>query len=545
MSSTMGPPPDGTPRVVWRSQASATGKPQPVGPSAPWVIPSDGPVRRPGHTTAAARGEAASGTPPLATIPLFAPPLPPPSADAESPPTPPAPTAIRGEQGVDWSLVVRLRRTAATEITEAMQEHQAAKGSPMSADDRRMLGRHIVRRVVAQHAEQLSTSGAALWPIELEQKYARALEDGIFGYGRLQPLLEMPDVENIEINGCEVVRVQYADGRRRTMPRVADSDDELVEAIRFLGESASPTRPFDDMHPTMTLALGDRFRLHAIGFGLSHRPSVTIRQHILTDVTLKDLVRLAMMPEAVARFLHAAVLARKSIVVAGDQGAGKTTLLRALVAAIPYTERFGTIETDYELLTHLQPGRENVVALQARVGMGELHDGRRLGEVTVADLIPEALRQNLMRLVVGEVRGSEAGAMFEAMSAGAGTLSTTHSHSSASIMDRLASRVAHGGVVSLAEAYRQLAHNVDLLVHIRLSDDTWRGGVRRRYLSEIRQLTGGIENERPTTHLTYTTDGDGNPLSFHPDLGFWADLAPYDHAWDPATGVGPARRASL
>ena len=104
-----------------------------------------------------------------------------------------------------------------------------------------------------------------------------------------------------------------------------------------------------------------------------------------------------------------------------------------------------------------------------------------------------------------------------------------------------AARVAHGGVVGLGEAYRLLAHNVDLLVHIRLDDDTWRGGTRRRYLSEIRQLTGAMENERPTSHLTYTTDAEGRPLSFHPDLAFWAELAPYDHAWSgEAAAAAPA-----
>ena len=119
----------------------------------------------------------------------------------------------------------------------------------------------------------------------------QAVENAVFGYGRLQPLLDLPDVENIEIHGWNSVVVQYGDGRREKMPPVADSDDELVEAIRFLGQNNQPSRPFDDTHPTMTLALGERFRLHAIGFGLSHRPSVVIRQHILTDVTLADLVR--------------------------------------------------------------------------------------------------------------------------------------------------------------------------------------------------------------------------------------------------------------
>ena len=397
--------------------------------------------------------------------------------------------------------------------------------------DRRLLGRSIVKAVVRDHVDALSTNGEALWSMVVEQAYAQAVESAIFGFGRFQPLFEIPDAENIEIHGCDSVVVQYGDGRREERPAVADSDAELVEAIRFLGETVTPARPFDDTHPMMTLALGDRFRLHAIGFGLSYRPSITIRQHTLTDVTLRELADGGMMPVEVARFLHAAVLARKSMVISGDQGAGKTTLLRALIAAIPENERFGTLETDYELLTHLQPHRRNMLALQARVGMGEVQDGRRLGEFTVADLIPEALRQNLSRLIVGEVRGGEAGAMFEAMTAGAGTLSTTHSHSAASTIDRLASRVAQGGVLTVEEAYRQIAHHIHLLIHVRLVDDTWRGGKRTRAVAEIRQLTGGLEGGRPVTHLCYESGPDGNQR-FSPEAGLLAELAPFATAWD-------------
>jgi Flp pilus assembly CpaF family ATPase len=150
-----------------------------------------------------------------------------------------------------------------------------------------------------------------------------------------------------------------------------------------------------------------------------------------------------------------------------------------------------------------------------------------VGEFTVADLIPEALRQNLARLIVGEVRGGEAGAMFEAMTAGAGTMSTTHSHSAASTIDRLASRVAQGGVLTIEEAYRQIAHHIHLLIHVQLVDDTWRGGLRTRRIAEIRQLTGGIEAGRPVTHLTYRSDPSGH-YEFHPDADLLAELAAFD-----------------
>ncbi len=417
---------------------------------------------------------------------------------------------------VSWPEVFSLRQEVAKRIAELSHQWAVDHGVPMPEMDRRLLGRSVIRETVRSHAEQLSNSGTAWWTRETEHFYALALEDAIFGYGRMQPLFDIEDAENIEIHGWDCVTVQYADGCRESFPPVAESDQELVQQIRFLAENADPPRPFDDAHPIVTVALGAKFRLHAIGFGLADRPSVVIRQHLLTDVSLTDLAQRKMMPERVAKLLRSAVVGRHSMVISGDQGAGKTTLLRALIDAIPETERFGTLETDYELLTHLQPQRRNMVALQARVGMGEAIAGRRLGDFTVADLLPEALRQNLSRLIVGEVRGDEAGAMFEAMQAGAGTLSTTHSHSASSTIDRLAGRVAQGRVMTMEEAYRQIAHNISLLIHVRLRDNTYCGGARVRFISEIRALTGAIESGRPVTHLVYQADDDGELAFFDP-----------------------------
>lgn len=439
-------------------------------------------------------------------------------------------TPRRGGWGdtVDWGQVVLLRRRASEQITDETQRHLTETGQPMPSEDRLLMGRSVIHRTVNDHVRSLHREGAALWSPETEHDYIRAVEDAVFGFGRLQPLFELPDAENIEIHGWDSVVVQYGDGRRENMPPVADSDTELVEAIRFLGQNAAPSRPFDDTHPSMTLALGDRFRLHAIGFGLSYRPSIVIRQHTLTDTSLIQLCRSGLMPLEVAQLLDAAILARKSIVIAGDQGAGKTTLLRGLINAIPANERFGTLETDYELMTHLQPGRENMLALQARVGHGERDGTDPVGSFAVADLFPEALRQNLSRIVVGEVRGGEAFAMFEAMQAGTGTLSTTHSHSAESTIDRLAARVAQGGIISIDEAYRQIALNMHLFVYVRLVDDTWKGGARRRFVSEVRTLTRAMENGRPVSHLTYSATGTAKqPPGFFPDADFAAELAPF------------------
>ena len=429
---------------------------------------------------------------------------------------------------LDWAQVVDLRRRASEIITDETEEYSHSRGRSLGSEDRLLLGRAIIRRVVGDHVRSLHRDGAELWSPAKEETYVTAVENAVFGYGRLQPLLEMPDVENIEIHGWDSVVVQYGDGRRKQMSPVAASDAELVEAIRFLGQNSEPSRPFDDTHPTMTLALGERFRLHAMAFGLSYRPSIVIRQHTLTDVSLADLADGGLMPYGVAQFLDAAILARKSMVISGDQGAGKTTLLRALINSIPLNERFGTLETDYELMTHLQAGRQNIVALQARVGHGETSGGSRVGDFTISDLVPEALRQNLSRLVIGEVRGAEASAMFEAMQAGTGTLSTTHSHSAESTMDRLASRVAQGGVLTVEEAYRQIAHNIHLFVYVKLVDETWKGGTRRRYISEIRQVSRAIERGRPVTHLTYHATGTPSQTAgYFPEADFEAELLPF------------------
>ena len=197
---------------------------------------------------------------------------------------------------LDWAQVVDLRRRASEIITDEAEDYARSSGRPLASEDRLLLGRSIIRRVVADHVRSLHRSGAELWSPAREEAYVTAVENSIFGYGRLQPLLEMPEVENIEIHGWDSVVVQYGDGRRRHMPPVADNDTDLVEAIRFLGQNSEPSRPFDDTHPTMTLAIGERFRLHAMAFGLSYRPSIVIRQHTLTDVSLADLADGGLMP---------------------------------------------------------------------------------------------------------------------------------------------------------------------------------------------------------------------------------------------------------
>ncbi|HLM21302.1 MAG TPA: secretion protein, partial [Propionibacteriaceae bacterium] len=115
---------------------------------------------------------------------------------------------------LDWLQVVDLRRRASEIITDETEEHAKSTGRPLANDDRLLLGRAIIRRVVSDHVRSLHRSGAELWSPGQEEAYVTAVENAVFGYGRLQPLLEMPEVENIEIHGWDSVVVQYGDGRR-------------------------------------------------------------------------------------------------------------------------------------------------------------------------------------------------------------------------------------------------------------------------------------------------------------------------------------------
>src|SRR6187200_330670 len=119
---------------------------------------------------------------------------------------------------LDWTQVVDLRRRASEIITDEVEEYARSSGRRLVGEDRLLLGRSIIRRVVSDHVRSLHRSGAELWSPALEEAYVTAVEDAIFGYGRLQPLLDLPDVENIEIHGWNSVTVQYGDGRRKRMP---------------------------------------------------------------------------------------------------------------------------------------------------------------------------------------------------------------------------------------------------------------------------------------------------------------------------------------
>jgi Flp pilus assembly CpaF family ATPase len=240
-----------------------------------------------------------------------------------------------------------------------------------------------------------------------------------------------------------------------------------------------------------------------------------IRRHRVRDVDLDDLVGLGTVDSVLAGFLRAAVRAGKNIVVTGLQNAGKTTLIRALANEFDPMERFATIEKEYELYLHDLPARHpRVVALEAREGSAEKDAaGHRAGEVSLSDLVVDALRLNLRRIIVGEVRGPEVLPMLEAMSTGDGSLCTLHARSASHAVDRIVTLCLSAGVhMTDTFAYRLLAGSVDLFVHIELLTD---GGRRWRFVSQVLEANGLGENNRPATTTVFGPGPDGRAVPLH------------------------------
>jgi Flp pilus assembly CpaF family ATPase len=242
-----------------------------------------------------------------------------------------------------------------------------------------------------------------------------------------------------------------------------------------------------------------------------------MRRHRVRDVSLDQMVAWGSMSRPVAEFLGAAVRSGRNIIVTGPQNAGKTTLVRALAAEFPPMERFATIEREYELHLHELDRHPRVVAMEARLGSSERDaSGRASGEVTLSDLVVDALRMNVRRVIVGEVRGPEVVPMLNAMSVGDGSMCTLHARSAAKALDRIVTLcLEQGGGMTDSFAYRAAADGIDLIVHLALRHDAQSGGQRERFVAEILEVDGIGEAGRPVVTTVFTPGPDGRATPAH------------------------------
>lgn len=437
-------------------------------------------------------------------------------------------------RAIDWALVRALRSQAANELSALL-----ANGNDL---DERTVGAGIVTDLVAAHtAAEMSGGAVAPDPAQVAA-LAGAVMAALFDLGRFQPLVDDPDIENIEVTGCDDVKVTRSDGTIEVVAPVADTDAELIEALQFLASrAASAARPFSPAHPFLHLQLPGGARLAASAWVLP-RPSVVIRLHRLRQVQLADLVARDLLDQTMAEFLAAAVRAGKSIVVSGPQGSGKTTLLRALAACMDPWERIATLETERELFLHEMPeAHRRVLAWESRPGGGDRGaDGRMHGEIGLGDIVEASLRFNISRLIVGEVRGSEVLAMFQAMQTGAGSMSTTHAHSARAAIERLVTcALSAGPHVTTEFAHRQVAEHINLIVQLGL--EVRSGGAhpsRRRFISEIIAVEAGEAGRAATTTLWSRHSAGQRPQQGLLPVELLAALEP--HGFDPQTLAGAA-----
>ncbi|WP_285773535.1 ATPase, T2SS/T4P/T4SS family [Microtetraspora sp. NBRC 13810] len=389
---------------------------------------------------------------------------------------------------MDHSLVKRFRQEVGDRLAHQRRLDQASGLPPMTSEDERQFARALIAQVLEEFARGEIGVGRTPPSAEEEEALAAGIHAALFGVGRLQPLLDDAEVENIDINGCDRVFVGYADGQELMHEPVADSDEELVELIQILAAySGLSSRPFDTANPQLDLRLPDGSRLSAV-MDVTVRPAVSIRRARLGKVFLSDLVGNGTLTPELGRLLSAAVAARKNIMIAGSTNAGKTTLLRALANEITPTERLITVERALELgLDQFPELHPNVVAFEQR-----LPNSEGQGEITMAELVRRSLRMNPSRVIVGEVLGDEIVTMLNAMTQGNdGSLSTIHANSSMEVFNRIATYALQAAERLPIEATHMLiAGAIDFVVFIEKRNDYAQGGTLRRYVSSVREVTG-------------------------------------------------------
>jgi len=286
----------------------------------------------------------------------------------------------------------------------------------------------------------------------------------ILGFGPLQPLLEDDAITEVMVNGAKNIYVERS-GKIHRVPLTFESDDHVM---RIIDRIVAPLgRRIDESSPYVDARLPDGSRVNAVIPPISLvGPVITIRKFFRNPITIEQLIDFGTLTTESVQFLKACVESRLNVVISGGTGSGKTTLLNILSQFIPNDERIVTIENAAEL----QLRQEHVVTLESRPANIE---GR--GEVTIRQLVINALRMRPDRIIVGEVRDEAALDMLQAMNTGHdGSMTTAHSNSPRDALSRVETMALMAGMELPIRAIReQISSAIDLVVHKeRLRDGT-------------------------------------------------------------------------
>ena len=317
-----------------------------------------------------------------------------------------------------------------------------------------------------------------LFDFDDREKLLSWLIADLIGYGPIEPLLKSEEITEVMVNGYDKV---YIERFGKIEPTKVHFEDE-AQLRQIIDRIISPIgRRVDESMPMVNARLPNGYRVNATIPPLSlDGPILTIRKFASKPYTAQDLIALGTLSSQVVGFLKACVEARINIVVSGGTGSGKTTLLNLLSTFIPSNERIITIEDTAEL----QLNQTHVVRLEARMPNIEMK-----GEITIRQLVINALRMRPDRIVVGECRSEEALDMLQAMNTGHdGSMTTIHANKPRDALKRIETMVLMAGFDLPLKAIReQISSAIQLVIQL----DRMRDGTRKVVqVSEIQGLEG-------------------------------------------------------
>jgi pilus assembly protein CpaF len=486
-------------------------------PPTPSTPPTDDvaawrPVPPPADSEGVARRPPPAPLPPKAPAMAAPPKAPPPAAAASAPPAPAKPAVPTGGKPQPALSIVQTAITAPTPQTATSTQSEVVKlGRAKIEQAKRLLHPLVIRRMDIAAAVELPRADLQhqldemlrdlLVESRLQLNRAEQTElltqllDDMLGLGPIEPLLRDETVTDIMINGPKQVYVETK-GKLQLTDIGFDDNAHLLNICNRIVSKVG--RRVDESSPICDARLLDGSRVNIIIPPLAiDGPSVSIRKFSKKSIDFDQMAAQGNMSPQMATVLRIASRVRMNIVISGGTGSGKTTLLNALSGMIGHDERIVTIEDAAELKLQ-QP---HVVRLETRPPNLEGN-----GEITMRDLVKNALRMRPERIILGEVRGAEAVDLLQAMNTGHdGSMGTCHANRPREAVTRLENMMAMANLNLPVKALRtQIAGAVNMIVQIQRMRD----GMRR--ITHITEITG-MEGEVITTQdlFTYEFKGEG------------------------------------
>jgi pilus assembly protein CpaF len=428
---------------------------------------------------------------PPPTAPTMAPSMAPPAASTAQPaPMPTAASAIPTAPAANPQPTISVRNASVSDAVPriyplAIQRIDTEVAAKLERDELARQLTDVVSEIIVELKLQLNHAE--------QRQLVTLLLDDMLGLGPIEPLLADEGVTDIMVNGPKRVYVERKGKLELTDVVFRDNGHVMGVATRIVTQVG---RRIDESSPLVDARLMDGSRVNIIVPPLAiDGPSISIRKYSKKSITLDVMARQSNVSAAMAAVLKIAARSRLNILISGGTGSGKTTLLNAMSQMIDPTERIVTIEDAAEL----QLQQPHVVRLETRPPNLE---GR--GEISMRDLLKNALRMRPDRIILGEIRSSEALDMLQAMNTGHdGSLSTIHANRPREALTRLENLVGMAGIQLPAKAVRQ---QIAAAVHLILQISRMRDGVRR--VTAVTEIVG-MEGDVITTQDLFNYQYEG------------------------------------